>query len=313
GPGAICECGFPISPSGGVCRNAGCRVDSDCGPGLLCATYATFCGYGGFACQSVRDQCASDLDCGGMGSCYMDSVSPSSIGRHCASVDCGRPFLIESVMRVAATVRDDAWGASLDDEPDVDALSVFERATQAARWTRMGQLEHASIAAFARFSLQLLSLGAPSELVEACTSALADETAHAKLCFRLASAYAGHAVGPGPLDVTNSLASTSLGDIVDLVIAEGCFGETIATLDAQEAAEEATDPVIAAAFGRIASDEQRHAELAFGFLRWALEREPALVRRRIAEAMESTFDHTSGAREVVVPCLLALLRQARAA
>jgi hypothetical protein len=106
----------------------------------------------------------------------------------------------------------------------------------------MGQMEHASIAAFARFSLQLLSLGAPPDLVEASTRALADETAHTKLCFELASAYAGRALGPGKLDVENSLAVTSLLDVVELVIAEGCFGETVAALEAREAADAAADP-----------------------------------------------------------------------
>jgi len=61
----------------------------------------------------------------------------------------------------------------------------------------MVQLEHASIAAFARFSLQLLSLGAPAGLIDDCTRALGDETAHARLCFQLASAYAGRAIGSG--------------------------------------------------------------------------------------------------------------------
>ena len=100
-------------------------------------------------------------------------------------------------------------------------------------------------------------------LVESQT--LADETRHAKLCFRLASAYAGKAVGPGPLDIAGSLAPITLAQIVDLVIAEGCFGETLATLDAQQAAAEATDPATIAAFTQIAADEQRHAELAFRF------------------------------------------------
>jgi hypothetical protein len=169
----------------------------------------------------------------------------------------------------------------------------------------MGQLEHASIAAFARFNLQLLSLGAPPELVEDCTRAMADETAHTRLCFEIATAYAGHAIGPGPLDIAGSLAVTSLPDIVELVVVEGCFGETRAALEALEAADGETDPVIRAAYAQIARDEERHAALAFRFVRWALEREPQAVAARLVRATEAaTMDPL--ARDVVVPCLRAL-------
>ena len=168
-------------------------------------------------------------------------------------------------------------------------------------------MEHASIAAFARFSLQLLSLGAPSELVEACTAALADETAHTKLCFGIASAYAGRALGPGPLDVAGSLDVTSLVDIVDLVIAEGCLGETGAALEALEAANTAADPVIVAAYAQIARDEQRHAELAFRFVRWALDRDYESVAPRVVMALSTPSRAALAVESVVTPCLQALL------
>jgi hypothetical protein len=196
--------------------------------------------------------------------------------------------------------------------PRVDHLTTAERLTLAEHWTKLGQMEHASIAAFARFSLQLLSLGAPPELVEACTAALADETAHTKLCFGIASAYAGHAIGPGPLDITGSLDVTSLADIVDLVIAEGCFGETSAALEALEAADSAADPVIAAAYSQIAEDEQRHAELAFRFVRWALAQADTIVVERIRAALHSNHSQSPAAREVVEPCLSALVTLAQA-
>jgi hypothetical protein len=174
-------------------------------------------------------------------------------------------------------------------------------------------MEHASIAAFARFSLQLLSLGAPPRLVQACTQALADETAHTRLCFQIASEYAGHAVGPGPLDVNRSLEVTSLEDIVDLVIAEGCFGETSAALEALESADGASDPVIRSAYAQIARDEQRHAELAFQFVRWALEQDFAVTQRRIMAALTQFSAPTAAVRSVVAPCLEALLLQGEAA
>jgi hypothetical protein len=188
--------------------------------------------------------------------------------------------------------------------PAVAHLTQTERAALAQHFSWLGQMEHASIAAFARFQLQLLALGAPPALVEACNRALADETAHARLCFGIASAYAGRALGPGPLDVKYSLHAVSLVEVVDLVVAEGCFGETRAALEALEAADNARDPVIRACYARIADDEQRHAELAFRFVRWALDREPDAVTRRIRAALEAPPD---GASAVAAPCLEALL------
>jgi hypothetical protein len=237
---------------------------------------------------------------------------PASGGAGGLGTACGRPFLVQSAARVAPVIVSASWtdGAA---QPALDHLGSRERAALAEHWASMGQMEHASIAAFARFSMQLLALGAPSSLVEACTQALADETAHTKLCFRLASAYAGQPVGPGPLNVHHCLEETSLVDVVELVIAEGCFGETSAALEALEAAESATDPVIVAAYSQIARDEQRHAELAFRFVRWALEQDYEAVRAAISRAQSTAQATHSGATDVVAPCLEALLSNRLAA
>jgi hypothetical protein len=301
--GTLCECGHPESPSGGVCVGArNCTTDADCGPTNLCAAYDGPCGEHAFACFSPEDECRSSADCGGSSCGYQGF-------RACDDAVCGRPFLVENLARVAPLVSSDDWRETRP-APHLAHLTAQERESLARHWARMGQMEHASIAAFARFSLQLLSLGAPPDLVEACTRALADETAHTKLCFELASAYAGRALGPGKLDVDNSLAVTSLGDVVELVIAEGCFGETVAALEAREAADTAADPVIRAAYSQIARDEQRHAELAFQFIRWALEQDRAAVRDRIAIALHASEARPDVLRAVVEPCFAALLAQA---
>lgn len=297
---------------GGVCTPSNCHTDADCREGFMCATFQTGCGPNGFACQTPHDECRSDDDCDGTGVCGVTDARGDPGGevtnvshRACDSTVCGRPFLIESTARVAPPILAEEWcGHTI--EPNVGWLSPIERAQAAEHWTRMGQMEHASIAAFARFNLQLLALGAPPELLEASTRALADETAHAKLCFALASAYAGHAVGPGPLDITGSLAPIALAEVVDLVIDEGCYGETSAALTALEAADAASDPVIAAAYARIARDEQRHAELAFRFVRWAIERSPGLTAR-VRSAMLSQRCSLPAVQDIVEACLYGVL------
>jgi len=157
-------------------------------------------------------------------------------------------------------------------------------------------MEHASIAAFARFNLQLLSLGASSDLVEACNRALADETAHARMCFALARSYGGTAVGPARLDIEHCLEDTSLTAIAKLVLREGCLGETVASLEAAAAADVASEPAVRRALTRIAHDELNHAELAFRFLRWALAQSSAGARRELAgEAAQQLVDFEDSA------------------
>lgn len=95
----------------------------------------------------------------------------------------------------ALTTRAD-WSG--EEALDVSGIPASEREAIARGWARAGLLEHASIAAFARFTLQLLALGAPPALVLDARAAIGDETEHARLCFTIASAYAGRPLGPWP-------------------------------------------------------------------------------------------------------------------
>jgi len=216
--------------------------------------------------------------------------------RECLNAVCGRPFLVANQERLAPVeTRADWLDATLS--PDVSDLTPLERAKLAAHWAHLGQMEHASIAAFARFNLQLLSLGAPSDLLEACNRALADETAHARACFALASAYGAAAVGPARLDIEHCFEDTSLVGVAKLVLREGCVGETVASLEAVAAAEVAQDPAVKRTLARIARDELRHAELAFQFLRWALSVASVEERHELAcEAAQQLADFESEAR-----------------
>jgi hypothetical protein len=302
----LCLC-RDASPTGGQCVAADCRTDADCN-GYPCAPYSHGCG-GGYACKTPEDACVTDADCEPGDGCFPQGAFDVERGPwQCQGRSvCGRPFLVQHEARVARLVVGEGWLTADSDAPNLRGLAPGERERCAAVWSNMALLEHASIAAFARFNLQLLALGAPAELIVESTCAIADETAHARLCFDLASAYVGQKLGPGPLDIAGSLEAVSLGEVVDLVLIEGCFGETGAALDALEAATSESDPVLQSAYSRIARDEQRHAELAFRFLRWALERDFALVSERIELACEAPALRAHAAREVAVPCLRALL------
>ena len=335
GAGFICLCGDPV----GECVSSSCTSDADCGAGLRCQSYDSShgCGFLSFACQTPDDTCGSDADCAsaGAGLSFCDGSSGTFT---CVTGGCaiGRPFLVEGHERVAPVCRRPDWaqgcGLAVSELPS----ELRQRAAKA--WARIGQMEHASVAAFARFALQLLQLGAPPQLVERTTAAMADETRHARLAFGIASAYAGEALGPGPLDIARSLDDTSLVDVVRLVVREGCVGETVAALEAREAAEQALDPLLAGLLRTVADDETSHAELAWRFVAWALEQAPRAVARVLEQELELALAGAPGEsapdggldllghgivpealrqelrnaafREVIKPCATALLARA---
>jgi hypothetical protein len=186
----------------------------------------------------------------------------------CTGTCCGRPLLVHGVPRIAPATHGAGWAEPL--ELDLTQLDAGERALLARQWLEDALLEHASIASFARFALDLLAFGAPAELVERCQRAMGDEVEHARACFALASAYADQQLGPGPLDLSGVAPSNSLAMAAAAAAREGCVNETIAALIASEQARAARDPAVRAVLARIAHDEAAHAELAWRFVRWAI-------------------------------------------
>src|SRR5262249_45609125 len=148
----------------------------------------------------------------------------------------GRPYLVEDVARTAPPRRgagSDGWIHG--EEACVEGLSAAERAALAAAWARDALLEHASGASFARFSLALLAGGAPADLVALAHEAALDEIEHARLCFALASRYAGEEIAPGPFPLGGEVAvGGSLREIAVSTVREGCIGETMAAVIAAE-------------------------------------------------------------------------------
>ncbi len=197
----------------------------------------------------------------------------------------GRPFLIDRAPRTAEAVGRSDY--SLSAGVCLDGMPRELCAALADTWTRIGLLEHASVAAFARFSLQLLGLGAPPELLSLCQQAMQDELRHTRIAFGLASAYADEPLGPGPLNLDGALDDPSedlLAHVAMTTLLEGCIGETVAALGAREGATCATDPHVRQVLSEIAADEERHAELAWRFLDWALAQRPSLAPALLATA-----------------------------
>lgn len=282
--GSICLCGDPV----GTCVPAKCSADSEC-PDGLCASYVATpgCDRPAFACQSPDDQCVSNDDCPAMQRCTLNLQGGYRV---CQAPTCaaGRPFLIDGVSRTASRCdRDDWLGTSA--EPAVSELSPSGRKRLAQAWSNVAFMEHASIAAFARFTLELLAFGAPADLVARAAKAMAEETQHAEQAFQLASTYAGRPIGPSALALDGNVTAADLETCAVTTLLEGCIGETLAALEASEALETATDPAVRAVLERVVTEESEHAELAYRFLKWALDRCGAPLAQRLERAFSTAL------------------------
>lgn len=199
--------------------------------------------------------------------------------------------------RTASVERRHDWCEN-DVIPNVDGLDKRIRDELGTAWEFTAKMEHASIAAFARFSLELLSLGAPSDLIMRTNAALVDETKHARVAFALASVYHGKRIGPGRLSMEGVMADgDDITSFVRRVIREGCVGETVAAVEAGEAGTRANDPVVRQTLEMIAADESEHAELAWRTVKWALHTFGANVRETIREEMARLADELGTAHE----------------
>jgi len=213
----------------------------------------------------------------------------------CEGACCGRPLVVDGIARMARAVPRSDWA----DGGRSTSLPVLDAQTRAALrddWTRDALLEHASIASFAAFTLELLAVGAPPDFVRDAQAATADEIEHARRTFSIASSFATGPVGPGPLAIGGVVPETDLAQIAAACVRDGCVNETLASAVAGAQAANACEPEIRATLERIAEDEARHAELAWRFVQWAL----ATNRDDVREAVLAAFD-AAGPTSITLP------------
>lgn len=161
---------------------------------------------------------------------------------------------------------------------------------RAAAWALAGSAEHASIAAFARLSLQLMSLGAPNALLRDVHQAALEEVKHAEQCWELARRFGGTEVRPGPFPFqTSPSTNVSLAELAAAAVREGCLAETLGAHVLGVAAELAPEAAVRAALLSMAEEEARHAVLSFRIVAWALRTGGATVRASIRAAFAAPW------------------------
>lgn len=172
-------------------------------------------------------------------------------------------------------------------------VGTFDLEGEAAQaWLDDARAEHSSAAAFQRLSLELMSLGAPLELVKDCQSAAADELRHTELCLAEARKLASH---EGTLAIGGLPAATQsfgwrprlwrLNELALDAIFDGALGEGVAAELAAQAAEKLVEGERKESLRSIAADEKRHAELNLRIAEFCLESGGEPLRRSLRYAL----------------------------
>ncbi|MEZ4231529.1 MAG: hypothetical protein R3B89_20290 [Polyangiaceae bacterium] len=183
-------------------------------------------------------------------------------------------------------------------------------------WRRQAQLEHASVAAFARARLELLELGAPRALVSRYAAAARDELRHAELCLAVLRAWGQPTLGFGPMGLPGSsgVGSASrreaLEALAERTVDEAFEPEAAAAMALHGAVERCACPDLACLIASIAEDERSHARLALDTVRWCLtESNGELPPRKALPEAAKAASHSSADWGVIVDDAWALARQ----
>lgn len=234
--------------------------------------------------------------------------------------------------RTAGTHVDTRWPLHAERLPEPSFPT--QRAALVEHYVNWALAEHASIASFARFALELAALGAPPGLIREAIAAQADETRHARIGFGFVRALSGHAIGPTSFYIGPLGGHVNLEHVLRDDVRTGMIAETLAALELRVAAEHAGTPELRSTLRAIGADEARHAALAYRFGAFALARDPALaavIEQELADwrtpeaparpglepwgvvdATERMALARTGFDTLVVPLVEQLLRNARA-
>ena len=186
----------------------------------------------------------------------------------------------------------DAWTTRAM-EVRVDAAT---RDALAARWRENGRTEHASVAAFARLTLDLMALGAPAALLAAAQRDAADEVRHTELCFSLARAIDGRDESPGAFPgavrarTLSSLRSVALAELAVDSLVDGALNEGLSARVVARLAGRCEDESIRAVLKEIAADEGRHAAHGWDVVAWCLDVGGAPVASALLGALDALPD-----------------------
>ena len=194
----------------------------------------------------------------------------------------GRAFITEKGIRMASlhdgTCKANDW---------TEKVSLGRRVNPglASHFKSLGLAEHASVASFARVVMELMQLAAPADLVDRTLAAGQEEVRHAQMALSLARGWSSEDFHLGPLDGLE-FAPITLMDLARQTVFEAIEGETPAALAAVVALRFAKDEGVREFLQVVASEERRHAELAWATVAWAIQAGKTSVQQAALEALD---------------------------
>ncbi|MSP73863.1 MAG: hypothetical protein EXR76_17160 [Myxococcales bacterium] len=300
GEGTICRCGASGSVDWvqtSACLQADdCKLSSDCAAGE-CAPLArdNGCGFDELlACRTAADTCRTATDCPmDRPDCLPDAAGNWVCNPPYDGPICGRPLIIEGAPRLARACPRPDWADETG--PTAVLLSVADREALAQHFGANAALEHASVASFAHFALELMRFGAPPALLVEVSKAMADEVDHARRMYGFASTFGRAVIGPGPLNLQGLEPAPDVHALCLSVVREACVGELLAAVEAEHLAALAATPDLREAFCVIAVDEARHAALGWQALRFLLTLPGAPSEAELRVAFVLAIEHSQRA------------------
>ena len=185
----------------------------------------------------------------------------------------GRPFMQNGEAKRAQTSNSNDWNK----DTRIYGQYSDEDRQEAGSWYLQNALfEHASIASFHKFALELMQLGAPPTLLTKVQAAIQDEIIHSQMAFGIACGLLGVPVGPDRMSIHPQLAQ-NLKELAISTFTEGAIGESIAVVLAANQRVHTTEPLICEFLDQVIADESKHAELAWETLRWCLQKDPSIA------------------------------------
>ena len=149
-------------------------------------------------------------------------------------------------------------------------------------WIERSFSEHASIGTFAKFSVELMSLGAPLWFLERASIAALQEIEHARISFDILNMYLMHNYEENECVEYSAFPTHSViidGDhnriALDTAIG-GCFGETLSAMTYEQylngdLKETDIDDVVTHKLNGIPKEEVQHAALAWTTVKWIMD------------------------------------------
>ena len=265
-----------------------CNLDS--GEGACAVSYKDDnCEYlVSLACFTDNDECRSREECD-YGSCYSTTE-----GWRCNMNFCGegRPLLNNCEITLAPLIQGAGWVTCASTQEEFNG-SELELSQVKEYWQLAAQLEHSSVASFARFTMQMLSFGVPADILLLIQKATADEVKHAQGAAQIFSILSGEQVRFGDLPLEGLTLQTSRQKLIETLIREACINETLGVAEITETLRLCKQEQVSAHLSTLLVDEMMHAELAWRSLQWLIKTADDEDQERLVQHTLVTFDQVA--------------------